>query len=447
MEQLETDIARWRSAITRDSAVDSADADELESHLRDQIAELIEVGLSEGEAFQIAVQRLGRVDELTAEFSREHGERLWKQLVLPVAPAEKDRRPLAEMIAFAVLAAVLVQVGRILAGIPEDVAPWFLRNLGLLVLPVLIGYFAWRRKLAPRFVAVVAACVAVLVLLVNLYPFAPGGQTNLLTAIHVPVLLWFLVGVEYLGGELRVPRRRMEFVRFTGEWVIYWVLLALGGGVLMALTILVLKPIAPAAVIDDVVYWVLPSGAAAAVIVAAWLVEAKKRVIENLAPVLAAIFTPLFALMLIVSAITYLAAGVGREFDRDLVTVFDLLLLVVFGLVLYSVSAREATKPVGLLDVTQLVAVAAALVLDALVVGSLFSRIEEFGFTANRVSALGLNLILVVNLAGTAWFLTRMLARRATAAGLERWQTAYLPVFGLWAAIVALVLPLLFAFA
>ena len=92
VEQPDADIARWRAAITRDSAVDSADADELEEHLREQIAELASAGLSPSEAFQIAVQRLGRVDQVTAEFAREHGERLWKQLALPTSEEQAMRR-------------------------------------------------------------------------------------------------------------------------------------------------------------------------------------------------------------------------------------------------------------------------------------------------------------------------------------------------------------------
>jgi hypothetical protein len=182
------------------------------------------------------------------------------------------------------------------------------------------------------------------------------------------------------------------------------------------------------------------------VIVAAWLVEAKKGVIENLAPVLAAVFTPLFAAMLLVAVVVYAVGGIGRDFDRDLITVFDALLLVVFGLVLYALSARESTKPAGALDVLRLVAIAAALILDILVLVSMLSRVAEFGFTANRIAALGLNLILVINLATTAWLSVRMLVRRASGAPLETWQTGYLPVFGAWAGVVVLLLPLVFAF-
>jgi len=238
----------------------------------------------------------------------------------------------------------------------------------------------------------------------------------------------------------------MNFIRFTGEWAIYYALIALGGGVLLGLTGLVLSPIAPDAV-EEVFLWVLPSGAAGAVIVAAWLVEAKKSIIENLAPVLTAIFTPLFAIMLLVSAVVYTIGGIGREFDRDLLIVFDVLLLVVLGLVVYGISARDRTKRAGLADALRLVAVGAAIILDLLVLASMFARIGEFGFTPNRVAALGLNILLLVNLAVAAWLIARMLAGRSPAIRLERWQTGYLPVFAGWVLLVVLALPPLFGFA
>jgi hypothetical protein len=454
MAELDSDIALWRAAVTKAPAVDAADADELESHLREQVAELSGVGLSESEAFQIAVQRLGKVDELTAEFAREHGERLWKQLKLDGDESgERTRRPLVEMVIFALVAALVIQVARLLADFPNEPAPWLFRNLGLFVLPVLAAYFAWTRRVSPRVWLVGAASVAVMAVAINLYPYAEGSQTQALIAIHLPILLWFAIGITYLGGA-RQRARRMEFVRFTGEWFIYWVLLALGGGVLVALTVLILGPLAPAAT-DDITLWVIPSGGAAAVIVAAWLVEAKKGVIENLAPVLTAIFTPLFAVMLLVASIAYLFGGAWQlfgattvvAFDRDLITVFDVLLIVVLGLVLYALSARDPAKPAGVLDALQLVAIAAALLLDAIVLSSMLARIAEFGVTPNRVVAIGLNVILIVNVAVTAVLSVRMLAGRTTSAALERWQTSYLPVFAAWAAVVVIALPVVFGFS
>jgi hypothetical protein len=98
------------------------------------------------------------------------------------------------------------------------------------------------------------------------------------------------------------------------------------------------------------------------------------------------------------------------------------------------------------MDRIQLVAVVSALVLDVIVLGAMIARIDELGFTPNRTAALGLNLLLLVSLAGTAWLSTRFLSGQITFHRLERWQTTYLPVFAVWAATVVVVLPPLFGF-
>ena len=247
-----------------------------------------------------------------------------------------------------------------------------------------------------------------------------------------------------MGGTLSSHERRMDFVRFTGEWFIYYVLIALGGGVLIGLMAAILEP--AGVDVERVIEWVLPSGAAGAVVVAAWLVESKQRVVENMAPVLSMIFTPLFAVMLVAAAVTYAATGLGDAFDRDLVSVFDALLVVVLALVLYGMSARDPSGSPSWMDRIQLVAVVSALVLDVMVLGTMVARIGDLGFTPNRTAALGLNLVLLVNLAGAAWLSARFLTGRSRLHRLERWQTTYLPVFALWAAAVVVVLPLLFAF-
>ncbi|MEX1124209.1 MAG: hypothetical protein WEE53_00965 [Acidimicrobiia bacterium] len=222
-------------------------------------------------------------------------------------------------------------------------------------------------------------------------------------------------------------------------------LIALGGGVLVTLTALILEPIGTD-LPERVVQWVVPSGAAGAVIVAAWLVESKQRVVGNMAPVLTMLFTPLFAVMLTVAVATYAVSGVAGAFDRELLGVFDALLVVVLGLVLYAISAREPSRPPGLMDRVQLVAIAGALVLDLMVLGAIVARIGDLGFTPNRAAALGLNLVLLVNLAGAAWLSLQFLRGRVAFHRLERWQTSYLPIFTLWAATVVAVLPPLFGF-
>ena len=445
MDRLEPKIAEWRIFVEQGPAVDGQDVEELEAHLRDQIADLAATGLDADEAFLVAVKRMGRVDELSREFAREQRGRLWRQLVLAGGGErqESDNR-WPEALVFAVAAAVTIQVARLAAGIPSEEPGWLLRNASLFVLPFLAGYFARRRRLSLRQSLVTAAPFVVAAIVINIYPYSEGGSTELLVAAHLPVVLWLVVAYPYMSGVARSHERRMDFLRFTGEWFIYYVLIALGGGVLLALTALILEPTGVNT--ERVVEWVLPSGAAGAVIVAAWLVESKQRVVENMAPVLTMLFTPLFAVMLTVAAVVYAVTGLGNAFDRELLGVFDALLVVVFGLVLYGMSARDPSTLPGWMDRIQLIAVVSALVLDAMVLGAMVARIGELGFTPNRAAALGLNLVLLVNLAGTAWLSMRLLSGRTTFHRLERWQTSYLPVFAVWAAIVVAVLPPLFGF-
>ena len=447
MDGVETQIAEWRSYVAKAPAVDGRDIDELEAHLRDQIAELDAAGLTSDEAFLVAVKRMGDLDTLSREFAREHSGRLWKQLVLSDddEPARSSSGWL-EALVFALAAAVAIQVARLAAQFPDEEPEWLLRNISLFVLPFLAGYFARRRELDIRGWVFTAAAFVILAVVVNLYPYDADSDTELLVALHLPVVLWFAIAYPYMTGTIRSHERRMDFVRFTGEWVIYYALIALGGGVLLGLTALILEPIGPD-VAERVVEWVLPSGAAGAVIVAAWLVESKQQVVENMAPVLTMLFTPLFAVMLTVAAATYAVFGVAGAFDRELLGVFDALLVVVLGLVLYAMSAREPSRPAGLMDKVQLIAVASALVLDVMVLGAMVARIGDLGFTPNRAATLGLNLVLLVNLAGTAWLSVRFLKGRITFHRLERWQTSYLPIFALWAVTVIVVLPPLFAFA
>jgi hypothetical protein len=105
-------------------------------------------------------------------------------------------------------------------------------------------------------------------------------------------------------------------------------------------------------------------------------------VVENMAPVLTMLFTPLFALMLACAAAVYAVTGLGGAFDRELLSVFDALLLVVLALVLYGMSARDpSTSSPEWMDGIQLVAVVSALVLDLMVLGAMIARIGDLGFT------------------------------------------------------------------
>ncbi|MGW6701544.1 permease prefix domain 1-containing protein [Nocardia sp. NPDC055049] len=440
--ELQAHIDQWRGYVQRHRAISVADVDEMEDHLREQISTLQTAGLSGEEAFLVAVKRMGSMDAISREFALEHSERLWKQLVLVPEQSEggAKNRELMVVLALAAGAAVTVKAGFTwLEGAALG------RNISLLVLPFLAGYFAWKRQISARVGAVLLAPVVLTALVLNLYPFEPEGATEIIAAIHAPILLWLVVGFAYTGGDWRSGRRRMDFIRFTGEWFVYLTLLALGGGVLIGLTVGAFGTldfdIEP--VIED---WVLPFGAAGAVIVAAWLVEAKQNVVENIAPVLTRVFTPLTIVMLFALLAALATTRSLTAIDRDLLILMDLILVLVVGLLLYTISARDPLTPPGFFDRLQLVLVFTALVVDATMLAAMLTRIAEFGSTPNKVVALGLNVVLLVNLVWSGHLGLGFVRGRKTFAALERWQTDYLPVYGVWAAAVIVAIPPSFDF-
>lgn len=494
--RLEALIGAWRDRIGDDA---------LERSLRAHLDELGQAGLAPEEALLVAARRTGTLEAALAVLDQGihagHGQRtedtpldpaddtahdpaddaghgrtvdavtdrggdglhdqprsfepaqvagLWAMLGLgPDAAGRDARREFVVMGALACAAAVAIKAPEV-AGVEfENDGDFYLRNLSLLVLPFLAGYFAWKRRLAPPMLTVVAAAFALPAVLVNVYPFGDGrdpADTEVLVALHLPIAMWLVVGMAHAGGDWRSEAKRMDFVRFTGEWVIYYGLIALGGGVLAASTGGIFSAIGIDAG-EFIGLWLVPCGAAGAVVVAGWLAESRQGVLERIAPVLTRLFTPLFAAMLASFLLAMALTRRGIDVGRGVLIFFDVLLALVLALVIYSVAARDPNAPRGLFDLLQLLLVTAALLVDLLVLGAIVGRLSDFGATPNRIAALGENLVLLANLAWTAWLYLGFWRGRRTFAALARWQTAYAPVYAVWLAAVVVVFPPVFGFA
>jgi len=449
-QPLEEQIAQWREYVRRRQAFHGSDIEELEGHLRDQLTALTAAGLAGEEAFLVAVKRMGSLDALSREFARAHSERLWKQLVVgPGVADESAHTGHAEMLVvlgLAVAAALAIKVPA-LFGLQIDGGdqPFYFRNAGLFVLPLLTVYFIWKRGSGAASLLWLALPFAAAAVFANIFPFSKNSDTERLTALHLPITLWLVVGFAYVRNRWFAGGGRMDFVRFSGELAIYYVLIALGGFVLIGFTVMMFASIEMKA--DWLIGgWLVPCGAAGAVIIGSWLVEAKQSVIENMAPVLTRLFTPLFTVLLLAFLGTMAWTGSPINVERQVLIGFDLLLALVVGLVLYAASARDPQARPDFFDGLQLLLVVSALVVDSVALAAIAARISEFGFTPNRVAALGENLILLVNLAWTAWLYARFVRHRGSFATLERWQIAYLPVYALWAALVVVMFPPVFGY-
>ncbi len=447
---LDEQVDQWRHYLGRRPGVAASDVDELTDHLLASVDDLATRGLSDDEAFLVAVKRLGAQDDLARAFATEHSDRLWKQLVVADPDAPTAGRPTgpAVMLAFALVAglAIALPLQRTVNTPSADAWVWALVAL-LGVAAVLGAWFWWLRR--PPVVTVVAATVGVLTIFTAagvLYPFEQGGMTQALFLVHMPIAVWVVLGASYLGRDWRRVDRWMDYLRFSGELFIYYVLIALGGGVLVGLTAAIFGFVGIDVTLT-LARWVVPVGAGGALIVSAWLVEAKKSVIENIAPVLTGVFTPLFTLVMLAFLAALALTGNPVEADRGLLIAVDLLLVVVLALVVFSVSARPADAPPRLQDWLSVALMVSALAVDAVVGFAIAGRIAEYGTSANKLAAVGENVVLAVALAVSAWRYVGFLRGRRPFVDVERWQAGYLSVIATWAAVVALAFPVVFAFA
>ncbi len=79
MFQLDTAITNWRNSLLSNQNITDGNADELESHLRDEIDSLMLSGLTEEEGFMISTHRIGDHREVGQEFAKVNPSLAWRR--------------------------------------------------------------------------------------------------------------------------------------------------------------------------------------------------------------------------------------------------------------------------------------------------------------------------------------------------------------------------------
>lgn len=445
MFDLEQNIKSWCDYFRARGALTETDILELENHLRDQIDDLRQRGLSEEEAFIISVKRLGSVSRIAEEFSKVNTDSFWKHLLLDLDPAAKarSRREVFLVIFLALLAGTAAKIPTLFGAELGSIT--YVKNLSFYVLPFISLWLVLKRGGSAKLMWTLGAVFAAACAIVNLYPSYGPKHTETLTAIHLPILLWLVTGTAYMGKDWRHTEARMDFLRFTGESVIYGSLLTLGLMVLTMFTMMIFQSIA----IDMEWFaenYLLVFGGSAVALLTVYLVEAKKSIVENFAPILAKIFSPLFFLTLTAFLGVMVVTGRSPFAERDFLIGFDLMLVLVLGMVLYTISARNLHDSQTTFDYLNVALITAAVIVDTAALWAILHRLSEHGITPNKLAALGENVLLLVNLVALLVLYVRYFLAQIDFKRIEAWQTRYLNIYAVWLAIVAFIFPLVFRF-
>jgi hypothetical protein len=357
-------------------------------------------------------------------------------------PSWGSTTELVIVIVFALLAGLIASIPNI-TGIDNE--KFLFRNISFIVFPLLSAYFIWKQKLAFKQYLLPLLAFIVAAVYINLLPTNKESSSIMLAFIHMPIFLWTIFGYSFLGVNIKSSQSRIGFLRYNGDLVVMSGILLLSTVLFSAITVNLFDLIGINIEIfyfQNIMIW----GIAAIPIVATYLIQTNVQLINKVSPIIAKIFTPLVFINLFI----YLSAMVYTKKypyqDRNVLLLFNVLLMGVMALILFSIAeAGKATKnKFSLIVLFGLSAL--TLIVNAIALSAIVYRINEFGFSANRIAVLGGNLLIFINLVLVSYKLFLTSFKNGTIEEIEESIAGYLPVYAIWTGLITFLVPLLFQF-
>jgi hypothetical protein len=348
---------------------------------------------------------------------------------------------------------VFVLVASLLAGIIAklpailqiDEEFFYPRNIGFIVFPLLIAYFAWKNHLHFRKIAIIGGATLISLLFINFLPDNDKSDTLILSCIHLPLILWSFLGFAFVGDRLNNTEKRLGFLRFNGDLVVMTAIIVLAGIALTGITIGLFSLIGFK--IEEFYFqYVVVFGVAAVPIVGTYLTQTNPQLVNKVSPVIARIFSPLVLITLVVYLAAIIYSGKDPYNDREFLIIFNALLIGVMAIILFSVAetSKQHKSQISILILFLLSAV--TIIVNGIALSAILFRISEWGITPNRLAVLGGNILILINLLLVMVKLFRVLTQKADLNEVGKSIAWFLPIYSLWAVIVTFLFPLIFGF-
>jgi hypothetical protein len=347
---------------------------------------------------------------------------------------------------FVVIAALLAGV---LAKFPAifsiDEEFFYPRNLGFIAFPFVTAYFAWKNKLRTQSLALPFGILLISALYINLLPENQESDTFILACIHLPLLLWGLLGFVFTEAKLSELPKRLAYLNFNGDAVIMGAILLLAGGLMSGITIGLFSLIGLQ--IEKFYFeYIVVFGLAAAPLVATHLTQTNSQLVNKVPPIIAKIFSPLVLIMLVIYLGAIVYAGKDPYNDREFLMVFNMLLIGVMALIFFSVaeSSKEEKSGPGIWILVLLSLI--TIVVNGVALSAIAFRISEWGITPNRMAVLGVNILMLIHLLLVAKKLISTVLKENPLEDVGLVLVKYLPFYLIWTAIVVFLFPVIFGF-
>jgi len=382
------------------------------------------------------------------ESSEEPGTlyRFWKIRLDYDRQAATSRIPATEIIAMiiaCVVAGILIKLPAFLDIYAEE-SMFYERNAALIAALGISLFISWSEKASGwKYLILSSVFFLVPAIYINLLPPYVGYRSINLACIYLPLMLWCIYGIIYLGFDVKNTNKRSEYIRYNGDLAILTGLIMIG---LLALTAMSIALFNVIGINVQKLYQdtILIVGAISSPIVAAFIIRNYPFVTNKLAPIIATIFSPIVLITLIIYLITVIFAGKDPYNDRNFLMVINLMLIGVMGVIVFSVSEVSVSRRKRFNSMVIFILAVVAALINILALSAIFYRLGEFGISSNRVAVLVSNLLIFVNLILITIDLYKVSFRNEEITKVEVTIAKYLPVYFLWTIIVVFSFPLIF---
>ena len=347
-----------------------------------------------------------------------------------------------------ILVICLVAVALILipkyAGFDPYTSMFYAKNTGLIAFAALIAYnLTVSKKTDKKWLFLLAGIFVLSALFINLLPADSKNQSVVLACIHLPLMLWCVYGIVYTSFRVRDNGKRVSFIRHNGDMAILGALLVLSGMLLAGLSIGIFSSI-DIQIQRFVMDYIALCGIVTAPAITEFILHHYPKLTEKIAPIIASLFSPVVLITLIIYLIAVIFSGKDPYTNRDFLILFNLMLLVVMALIVFSVSEASEGRRRKVSEAVLLSLSAVTLVVDVVALSAIFYRLSEYGITPNRIAVLGSNLLILGNLILITVDLFRVTFRNDSFDRVNVTTAKYLPVYMAWTIIVVFAFPLLF---
>lgn len=338
----------------------------------------------------------------------------------------------------------LIEMPKILDFDPEKYF-YYQKNAGLIVLFGLSAYSFLTKPLI-NFKHLITSLIVfgISAIYINLLPSLEHSDSINLAYIHLPLLLWCLYGMVFIDFETKDKLKRIDYIKYNGDIAILTAVILIAGGILTGMTFGLFSAID---LHIEVFYfdYIVVLGLVSSPIVATYIVKNYPSVTNKIAPIIAGIFSPLVLITLVVYLISILITGKDPYNDREFLIVFNLMLLGVMAIIVFSVSEISAYKNQKFSVLTLFALAIITLIVDLVALSAILYRLGEFGFTPNRTAVLGSNLLIFGNLVLIMIDLIKVVFKGKEIKTVELTIARYIPIYTAWTIIVTFGFPLLFA--